>query len=136
MNLKIINVTEKRIFIIMSFLAAVMFITFQCDNMCTKQYVIINIILQNRDGQPVILDSCQLLWVSKNQKLVTREPIWPGHYVIVDDMMQQELENKRETIHFTGYLNDEIVYETDVLVGADNCHVKYLGKDPIIRVID
>jgi hypothetical protein len=38
-------------------------------------------------------------------------------------------------IHFTGYLNGEIVHECDVFVGADCCHVNYLGADSLIQII-
>ena len=49
--------------------------------------------------------------------------------------MQKELENKKEIMRFTAFLNGEIVCESDLLVGADQCHVKYLGKEPLTHVI-
>jgi len=49
--------------------------------------------------------------------------------------MQKELESKKEIMHFTGYLNNEIVCERDVLVGADCCHVNYFGTEPLTQVI-
>ena len=38
-------------------------------------------------------------------------------------------------MHFTGYLNNKIVCERDVLVGADCCHVDYFGTAPLKQII-
>jgi hypothetical protein len=91
------------------------------------------------DGQPVLLDSSKVFWVNKNYYL-EQKSVWNivnayGSYPIVDDGMQRELENKKEIMRFTGYLNGKIVCERDVPVGADLCHVKYLGTEPLSQII-
>jgi len=42
---------------------------------------------------------------------------------------------KKEVMHFTGYMDGKIVCECDVLVGADRCHVNYLGTDSLTQII-
>ena len=136
MNPKVLKIMMKRFFIIYLILIAVMIISIQCNKACDKKFAIIAVTLKYSDDQPVILDDYTLFLVSKNQNISTGNSSWLGSYVIVDDSMQNVLENRREIIRFTGYLNDEIVCEIDVLVGADKCHVKYLGTEPLTRVID
>ena len=108
---------------------------------CTHQFVTIGLKLKYSDGQPVLLDSCKVFWKSKNrileQNLSCNEfRIYGGFgYGIVNDNMKNELENKQEIMHFTGYLNDEIIHQQDVLVGADACHVNYLGTEPLTQTI-
>ena len=108
-------------------------ITEQCEDI----YYIITLNLKYPDGQPVLLDSCTVFWVSQNRFLVhtwSEFRAW-GSYNIVGDGMQLELENKSEIMRFTGYLNGEIVCERDVLVGADRCHVQYLGSESLTQVL-
>ena len=107
---------------------------------CTAIYMHISLKLEYPNGQPVLLDKSSVFWVSKKrfleQDLVTWNEgrIW-GNYNIVNDKMQKELLNKREIMHFTGYLNGKVVCERDVLVGADCCHVIYLGDKLLTQVI-
>ena len=101
---------------------------------CTCEYVTIGLKLEYPDGQPVLLDSCKVFWKSKN-RFLEQDMSWNGYYSIVDDSMQNELKNRQEVMHFTGYLNGEIVHEQDVPVSADACHVKYLGTEPLTQTI-
>jgi len=90
--------------------------------------------LKYPDDQPVSLDSSKVFWVSENRYLEQKINFF-GRYVIVDDNMQNELLDKREVMRFTGYLNGKIVCERDILVGADCCHVNYLGKETLTQII-
>ena len=103
------------------------------------EYRSITLSLKYPDGQPVLLDSNKIFWKKEN-RFLEQYAIWDlatgyGSYVIVDDGMLKELENKKEIMRFTGYLNGEIVCERDVLVGADQCHVDYFGKEPLTQII-
>ncbi|HNQ69062.1 MAG TPA: hypothetical protein PKN32_11840 [Bacteroidales bacterium] len=109
--------------------------------MCTAIYQHISIKLKYPNGQPVLLDSSKVFWVSENRYLEkysyyrkTNDGF--GSYRIVNDDMQEELQNKMEVMHFTGYKNNKIIYERDVLVGADCCHVNYLGTEPLEVTIE
>lgn len=51
-------------------------------------------------------------------------------------MMRKELVNKEEIFTFTGYLDGEIIHQQDLLIGADCCHVQYLGSEPLIHIIE
>ena len=86
-----------------------------------------------------MLDSCKVFWKSENrfleQNLSCNESRIYGSYGIVNDNMKNELKNRQEIMHFTGYLNDEIIHQQDVLVGADACHVNYLGTEPLTQTI-
>jgi hypothetical protein len=96
----------------------------------------ITLTLKYPDGQPVLVDSGKVVRVSNNQILYSWNGVSvTGDCLIVGDEMQQELENKKEIMRLTTYLNGEIVCERDVLVGADRCHVRYLGKEPLTQVI-
>ena len=149
MNLRLKNNTTKEGFllIVMSILGAVMFTLIQCDKtkscedaICTDVYMAIPLKLQYPDAQPVLLDSSNVFWVSENRYLEQNPVLWNegrvfGSYLIVNDGMKGELFNKKELMHFTGYLKGKIVCERDVLVGADCCHVDYLGTEPLTQTI-
>ena len=136
-----------RFFLIVPILAVAMCIFTQCSEkqendcegaLCTEELCYIILSLKYPDGQPVILDEYKVFWKSENRFL--EHPLWNesrvyGCYVIVADDMQKELIGKQEIMHFTGYLNGEIVHEQDVLVGADCCHVNYLGAESLIQTI-
>ena len=132
--------TVKKLVIILT----IMLVSIQCDErnegwICTCEFVSVSLFLKYPDDQPVFLDSSKVFWKSKN-RFLEQNHYWlssaiTGHYVIVDDLMQKELQNRRELMRFTGYLNDEVVYEQDVLVGADRCHVYHLGSEPLTQVI-
>ena len=107
---------------------------------CTLNFESIAITLKYDDGQPVFLDSCTVFWKNKNRYLSTNSFLWDelnsnGSYLIVDDGMQEELENRKEIMRFTGFLNDKIICEKNVLVGANHCHIKYLGTEPLTHTI-
>ena len=137
----------KRFFVIVPVTVLIMLSSIQCKNgekcenaVCTKHYASIVLLLQDPDGQPVLLDSCKVFWVSKNRYVEKNFAAWNearmyGSYVIADDAMRKELENKQEIMCFTAYLNGETVCERDVLVGADCCHVYYCGAEPLTEVI-
>jgi hypothetical protein len=110
------------------------------DAMCESIFIGIGVQLEYPDGQPVFLDSSTVFWKSKNIFLdqsagFGNEPRMRGSYTIVTDLMRKDLEGKQEIMHFTGYLNGEIVLERDVLVGANCCNVEYLGTEPLLHVI-
>jgi len=114
----------------------------QCNSTinCTNQFETISLKLEYPDGQPVLLDSSTVFWERKNRFLIRDSASWYwsrkyGYYTIIDDTMQKELEKKRELMHFTGFLNGKIVCERYLLVGADECHVSYYGKESLTQVI-
>ena len=136
MKMNIEYTTMKRYFIIVPILATVILTLIQCNKYCTLDYRSIVLDLKYPDGQPVLLDSGKVLRVSNNQILSSWSGVSAtGSCRIVDDEMRKELENKKEIMRFTGYLNGEIVFERDVLVGADRCHVQYLGKESLTQII-
>ena len=112
-----------------------------CENVfCTDIYMHISLKLEYPDGKPVLLDKSKVFWVSKKRYLEQNLVSWNearvwGSYNIVNDGMRKELQNKKEVMRFTGYLNGKIVCERDVLVGADCCHVAYYGTEPLTQII-
>ena len=124
-------------------LASVLFLT-KCHKIppCDRSLKNIALTLKFPDEQPVQLDSCQIFWVDKSRFLEKQDTVsWNhsrerGWYVVVDDRMKNELRNKRETMRFTGYLNGKVVHQQDVRVGANLCHVEYLGKEPLVQVVE
>ena len=110
------------------------------DVLCTEIFITISLKLEYPNGQPVLLDDYKVFWVSEKRYLDKyqhwNEPRVYGHYCIVNDGMKQELFNRKEIMHFTGYLNGKIVCECDVPVSADCCHVVYLGSAPLVQVVN
>ena len=107
---------------------------------CDKSFVSVSLKLEYPDGKPFLLDSSNVFWRSQNRYLKQNPESWKegrpwGNYLIVDDLMRDVLRNLKEQMRFTGYLNDEIVCEREVLVGADCCHVVYYGTEPLTVVI-
>ncbi|MDR2233276.1 MAG: hypothetical protein LBE56_09155 [Tannerella sp.] len=107
---------------------------------CTEVFVSISIELKYPDGQPVLLDSSKVLWVSENRYEEIDSVSWNGlrlfgHYLLVNDNMREELEGRQESIYFTGYLNGKTVIEKNLLVGADRCHVQHLDDQPLTYII-
>ena len=128
----------KRVFFTLVVMSAITVSTVLTScRICTKEFVIISIKLQYPDSQPVVLDSCKVFWVRENLYLEHNSDfLWNGgNYLIVDDGMQDALRNRKDIMRFTGYLNDKIVFERDVLVGADRCHVSYLGTEALTYII-
>jgi hypothetical protein len=113
----------------------------KCENIeCTEIFMDISLKLQHPNGRPVLLDNSKVFWVSENRYLEQDSVSWNegrklGSYLIVDDGMKQELLNKKEVMRFTGYLNGKIVCEQDILVGANCCHVIYLGTESLTQAI-
>ena len=108
---------------------------------CTDEYASVLLKLEYPDGQPVILDEGKVFWVSENRYLGNGsgslyEPRSSGsYYLIVNDGMRSELENRQEIMRFTGYLKGEVVCERNILVSADCCHVLYSGTEPLTQII-
>ena len=110
------------------------------NTFCTDIYKHVSLQLRYYDGRFVLLDSSKVHWVSQNRFLEQNSVSWNearawGNYTIVDDGMRKELEGKQEIMRFTGYLKGEIVCEHNVLVGADRCHVNYLGMESLTIVM-
>ena len=108
---------------------------------CLGVFVSVGLLLRHPNGQPVLLDRSSVFWVSEN-RFLEQNPFWWnsarqwGNYIVVDDNMQRELRGRQEIMRFTGYIDDEIVFERDLLVSAGPCHVKYLGTEPLTVVVE
>ncbi len=106
------------------------------DLECTKVYMAIPLRLQYEDKSPVVLDSFIVKWGERD---ITRQYSQEeferarkvGSYTIVDDGMQEELQNLSVSVLFTGYIDNKIVHKGEYVVGADECHVVYLGNKPL-----
>ena len=138
MSLKINKNAAKKGFLI--FITPILVAVMQCNKakncenvQCTEEYRSIMLHIQYPDGHPVSLDSNKVFWVSENRYLIKQN--YNSSYIIVDDGMKKELQNKKEVMRFIGYMEDKIVCERDVLVGADCCHVDYYGTEPLTQTI-
>jgi len=137
----------KRVYLfILPFAITVITLTLiRCDKgkvevICAGPFKTLIITLKYPNDNPVLLDSSKVFWVGNNSYLEQNPLIWElsrerGIYEIVGDGMRKELQNKKEIMRFSGYLNGDIVCEKDVLVGANNCHIEYLGTEKLIIVI-
>ena len=133
----------KKVILIAAILATILLTLTQCnkDKICTADFRSVTLTLKYSDEQPVLLDSLTVFWESENryirQESISWEGVPPnGDYLIVDDGMQKELEGEKETMRFTGFLDDKVIFKKDILVGADQCHVKYLGKESLVQTIN
>ena len=139
--------TKKRFFLIAApILMAMVLSLLKCSGNrndavnCLAVFITVGLSLEYPDGQPVLLDSSKVFWISKNRYLEQdlfwwqRERLF-GNYTIVNDLMRRELRGRREMMRFTGYLDGEIVHKQYVLVGAGYCHVEYLGTEPLTQIV-
>ena len=137
--------TKKRFFLIATpILMAMVLSLLKCSGnrndyfVCTGFYNVIRLTLKYPDGQPVLLDSSKVFWISRNRYLEQNLDYWTrllGYYSIVTDNMRRELRGRREMMRFTGYLDGKIVHKQYVLVGAGYCHVEYLGTEPLTQIV-
>lgn len=138
---------KKNSWTILLLLVACMLTFTQCSNddekevMCTAVFESISLKLTYPNGEPVLLDSYTVFWESEDRFLEKDETAWRearpyGSYLIVNDFMQEELEGKEEVMFFKGYLNNELVYERELFVGANRCHVYYCGTEPLVQIIE
>lgn len=111
-----------------------------CVN-CTKVFYTISVNIKNKEKKPIALDKMEVVRLDTNKnithKLVGSE--WKlhqkwGSYPIYSDAFVEQDKGKSFTINFKGYIGTKLVVNTNVLVGADCCHVFYISGDREIIV--
>ncbi|HEY9117497.1 MAG TPA: hypothetical protein VIN11_06705 [Roseivirga sp.] len=78
------------------------------------------------NGEPLILDNFYVrnmengnIYPNANLNTVTA----PGTYLVITDMAFNEIKKSGSLIRFFGIKNNQIVIQTDFMVGHDCCHV-------------
>ncbi len=105
---------------------------------CTEQFECIPLTIKNSKGDPISLDRYKVTWkgeditpvkdfTSIDFQLAQKS----GVYAIVNDNMRPDLHGKVANVKFEGYLNNTKIVDHYFLVGADRCHVTYLGEEPL-----
>ena len=100
------------------------------DIICTMQFKIINLEIENGEGEPIVLDE----FYSKIDDKTIEIPydvyeLKEGLYPVVTDGQMAALEFEGTEIIFFGLINGETVVEHKMTIGKDCCHIELLDGD-------
>jgi hypothetical protein len=109
----------------------------KCDDengiICTQEFRIIKVSLDNGTQQPVTLDDAYTLRQGSTNKIYFDQPFPAGTYVVMDDSYHQNLKNSEAQFRFIGVKNNQVVVDKSYVIGADNCHIiKKSGADSVL----
>ena len=102
------------------------------DSFCTHEYRFYTLKVEN--------DSLTQWYTVRQKTNDTLIGIYFGknedthHYEILGDNYQKILENKKETFHFIGWINDTIAIHEPFLIGADECHLSSIEGNQHIQL--
>jgi len=113
------------------------------DVICTREYRTITINIKDKDGVAVALDYFKVIVLS-NGVDITLEPSSSeydymannGTYPLFSDKYVAKYSNRELEINFKGYVDDELLVDSDYVVGADCCHVLLIEGEKEVRVND
>ncbi|MFK7953108.1 MAG: hypothetical protein AB8B73_09695 [Ekhidna sp.] len=97
-----------------------------CSNsVCTEEFRTITVSISDSEGNPVALDTFDVIIVSTSENITQRLDqnfdLDSNDYPIMNDSFTSEIDKKEITVRFTGKLNEQTVTE-DYIVSADCCH--------------
>ena len=105
-----------------------------CDGvMCTMQFVMITVSVEDTSGNPITLDSAKT--IGPNGAVIANgSHIGNGMYTMVDDSYQKALALKTESVVFRGFKGGRQVVEQDYLIAADCCHVSRKSGPEVVVI--
>lgn len=102
------------------------------DVVCTEEFRMITLQVQDPDRKPVLLDSFFTVRAGNGERIASTQQI-PGYYTVLDDNYQPRLKRERDNFIFHGFRGGLKVVEETYSVSADNCHItKLSGKDSVM----
>lgn len=110
------------------------------DVFCTEEFRTITISVKDKDGAAVALDHYNVVVLSDGEDITlnasSSEYEWMtknGSYPLFSDKYVTKYRNKEIEINFQGFIDDELLVDSDYTVGADCCHVTLVeGETDIV----
>lgn len=110
------------------------------DVFCTEEFRTITISVKDKDGAAVALDHYKVVVLSDGEDITlnasSSEYEWMtknGSYPLFSDKYVTKYRNKEIEINFQGFIDDELLVDSDFTVGADCCHVTLVeGETDIV----
>lgn len=110
------------------------------DVFCTEEFRTITISVKDKDGAAVALDHYKVVVLSDGEDITlnasSSEYEWMtknGSYPLFSDKYVTKYRNKEIEINFQGFIDDELLVDSDYTVGADCCHVTLVeGETDIV----
>ncbi len=96
------------------------------DVLCTEEFRTIAVKLKDHLGDPIALDSMKV-FREQDGRDITMNPL-------VDDFMLKELQDKKVTIWFKGFVGGKVVASAKFVVSADCCHVILVEGDTNLTI--
>lgn len=112
------------------------------DNMpCNEIFKTLTVTVKNKKGKPVALDKIEVKRLDTNKditsKLVGSEWVihqkW-GSYPVYNDLFVKQDKGKSLTVNLKGYVNENQIVNTNIVVGADDCHIFYVSGNRNITI--
>jgi len=109
------------------------------STICTHNFVIINISIKDVSGEPIALDSYEVIDTETGENLAAnfngeeyQYSKEQGVYPILSDGNRVQYQNSTATLTFRGYIDNEEVIDETYEVGADCCHVSLITGNTAI----
>lgn len=100
---------------------------------CTDEYRMIIVSVENSAGAPVVLDEVYTLRNSTGEKITYTQNPAGGYYLVLDDSYHHSLKNDDGLFTFVGKSGGKLVFEEIYNIAGDACHIhKRAGKEKII----
>lgn len=104
------------------------------EAICTLNFVTVTVSVKDASGEPVSLDSYEIIDNETGENLATdfngdeyqylKEQ---GFYPIISDANRVQYQNSTATLTFKGIIDNKEVINEDYQVGADCCHVNLIS---------
>jgi hypothetical protein len=128
------KLTQMKKVIILSM--ACLFMLSSCNKgggfVCTSEYRMVLVRVQNAAKTGVTLDEVYTIRQSTGEKLTFNQGMGGGAYNVIDDSYQARLSGKTENFTFVGIRAGQKVVEEPYRISADRCHIsKVSGRDEV-----
>lgn len=124
-----------------SFLILLLFTSFGCqsnkdegcrNSICTAIFVMINVTIEDENGDPVVLDDFEIINLENNSAIDLNMSQFEidqnaanGIYTIMTDLAMDQ--NEVLNLQFIGFLNSQEVLRRDYVIEKDCCHIQLVS---------
>ena len=100
---------------------------------CTRMFAMVGVEVRDAAGKPVQLDDAYTLVSKSGQRIPMEQQGTDGHYTVLNDSYQKQLQNRTDQFRFVGMKNGAKVVDEPYTISADCCHVKKVeGKEVVV----
>ena len=103
---------------------------------CTKEYRSISLTINDKDGNPVVLDDYYTFIDSRNRFKIEQGDlsIPNGIYPVVSDGEMDQLSFEGTILIFVGVNDGQNIVEQQFLVGKDCCHIELISGETTFQL--